>query len=66
MPQVFCFVTNAFFDIKLFFYHNNICFKYLFEKRSVLEKLDLEVLSAYGVFYAGNACCSIKFQSNWT
>ena len=39
---------------------------YLLEKRSVLEKLALEVLSAYGVFYAKHVGYTVKFQPNWT
>ena len=36
--------------------------EYLLEKRSVLEKLDLEVLSVYGVFYAKNAGYTVKLD----
>jgi len=32
-----------------------MCLAQFLKKRSVLEKLDLKVLSAYGVFYAENA-----------
>ena len=40
--------------------------EWFFKKRSVLEKLDLEVLSTYGVFYEKNAGYTVKFQPNWT
>mgnify|MGYP002805267091 CR=1 FL=1 len=44
-----------------------MCFMgYFLEKRSVLEKLYLEVLSAAAVFYAKNVCYSVKFHPNWT
>ena len=36
------------------------------EKSSVLEKLDLEVLSAYGVIYAKNGFGWVKFHPIWT
>ena len=39
---------------------------YLLMNRSVLEKLDLEVLSASGVFYAKNGFGSVKFHPIWT